>query len=204
LQASIDVLSVTLATKPALLQSKAIVSLLESAFTARDSHRTGAERARSTSSDAALEQELEWVLVGKAAAQTQALILDALIQKTVPLSSEILYWRSVLDTYPNTALYSLQTSPIRLWNWSKTVYLEVRKREVNVTEGWQKFYSLVRTVMRERSTNNVRARVVSPLVLVRGEIQTKQRRLESARLLNAGGIGYLLSNGITSERCVTD
>jgi len=178
------------------------VRLLETAFKARNNHFGEDHISPENTGDSAVEQELEWVLVGKAAAQTQALILDALIKETIPLSSEILYWRSVLDTYPNTALYSLQTSPLRLWKWSKSVYREVRQREVNVTVGWQKFYSLVRTVMHERSAENVRARIVSPLVLVRGEIQTKQRRLESARLLNAGGIGFLLSNGITSERYV--
>lgn len=200
LQASIDSLSVTLATKPALLHSKALVRLLKDVFKSEETSQGVLATSGPVDSDFTIEKELEWILVGKAAAQTQALILDALIQKTVPLSSEIHYWRSVLDTYPNTALYSLQTSPIRLWKWSKGVYREVREREVNVAEGWRKFYGVVRTVIRERSAANVRTRIVSPLVLVRGEIQEKRDRLNRARLLNAGGIGYLLSNGINSER----
>jgi len=200
LQASIDTLSVTLATRPALLQSKALIGLLDTTFNQGDESKEASSAPRVASASDAIVRELEWVLVGKATAQTQALLLDALIIETVPLYNEIHYWRGVLSTYPNTALYSLQTSPIRLWKWSKSVLREARQREVNVAEGWRKFYGLVRTVIREQSATDVRARIVSPLVLIRGEIQVKQGLLERARLLNAGGIGYLLSNGINSER----
>lgn len=146
------------------------------------------------------EHDLEWFLIGKAATQTYALVLSALIDQTLPLNDEIWYWNDILSSYQYMGLYSIQTSPVRLWDWSHSIYREVRQRGGAVAQGWSQFYSLVRTVVRDRSIADIQRRVATPLALVRAEVRDKQAILERAKLLNANGIGYLLSNGFNDER----
>jgi len=146
------------------------------------------------------EHELEWLVVGKATAQVYGTVLSKLIQQTIPLNEELWYWNDVLASYPLTALYSVQTSPFRFWKWSKGIYQEVRERRDVVVEGWQQFYALVQTVIHDRSVADMQRRAASPLTLVRTEIKQKRASLERAKLLNASGIGYLLSNCFNNER----
>lgn len=150
--------------------------------------------------DSSYEHDLEWLVVGKATAQVYGTVLSKLIQQTIPLNEELWYWNDVLASYPLTALYSIQTSPIRFWKWSKSIYHEVRERRDVVVEGWQQFYALVQTVIHDRSVADMQRRAASPLTLVRTEIKQKRASLERAKLLNASGIGYLLSNCFNNER----
>lgn len=76
----------------------------------------------------AYEHELEWIVVSKAAVQTYGLILDSLIDQTLPLSDNLFYWDEVLSDYRYTALYSIQTSPRRLWDFSWDVYTDAMQR----------------------------------------------------------------------------
>ena len=80
----------------------------------------------------AYEKELEWVVVSKAAIQTYGLILDNLVSQTLPLSQDLFYWDEVLSSYRYTLLYSLQTSPQRLWQFSNEIY----------EDAWKKFEEL--------------------------------------------------------------
>lgn len=70
------------------------------------------------------EQELEWLLVGKATVQTYGLLLDTLLDQIIPLNDDIWYWDDVLGSYWNSTLYTVQTSPLRMWAWSRDIYTE--------------------------------------------------------------------------------
>lgn len=149
-----------------------------------------------------LEHELEWLLLGKAATQTYGLVLDSLINHTVPISDEIWYWKDILGSYSYTALYSVQTSPLRLFQWSKSIVHEVqhrRDRGTFVTEGWGQFYDLVKAVVRERNILDVQRRVQTPIALIKKEVRQKRGQLERAKMQNASGIGYLLSNAFSDD-----
>ena len=147
-----------------------------------------------------LEHELEWLLLGKAATQTYGLVLDSLIHHTIPISDEIWYWKDILGSYRYTALYSIQTSPLRLFEWSKSIAHEVQQRRGTfVVEGWGQFYDLVKTVVRERNILDVQRRIQTPLALVKKEARMKRGSLERAKMQNASGIGYLLSSAFSDE-----
>ncbi|KAK0643570.1 ATP synthase regulation protein NCA2-domain-containing protein [Cercophora newfieldiana] len=70
------------------------------------------------------ETEIEWLLVGKATVQTYGLLLNTLLDQIIPLSDDIWYWDDVLGSYWSSALYTVQTSPIRMWGWSRDIYSE--------------------------------------------------------------------------------
>jgi nuclear-control-of-ATPase protein 2 len=70
------------------------------------------------------ETDVEWLLVGKATVQTYGLLMSTLLDQILPLSDDIWYWDEVLGSYPYSFVYTVQTSPLRMWKWSKDVYYE--------------------------------------------------------------------------------
>ncbi|CCX08314.1 ATP synthase regulation protein NCA2-domain-containing protein [Pyronema domesticum] len=74
------------------------------------------------------ERELEWLLLSKAAIQTYGIVLNSLVDQTLPLSQDLFYWDEVASSYPYILYYWLQTSPLRLVEFSKDVLAESQKR----------------------------------------------------------------------------
>jgi nuclear control of ATPase protein 2 len=75
--------------------------------------------------------------VSKATTQAYGEVLNTILQQTIPLEDDIWYWDDVLGTYRYAGLYSVQTSPLRLWNWSKDIYQDVRSRGGALANGWR-------------------------------------------------------------------
>ncbi|KAF2006931.1 NCA2-domain-containing protein [Amniculicola lignicola CBS 123094] len=149
--------------------------------------------------DTSYEHELEWLLLSKATAQTYGEVLNTILEQTIPLEDDIWYWDDVLSTYRYAGLYSVQTSPIRLYNWSLDIYHDVRSRGGAVANGWRQFYDLVKDAVKERSIADIQRRVVSPLALVRNEGRRKRAALKRTRLINANALGVLLGEGLSNE-----
>ncbi|KAI9681501.1 MAG: Nuclear control of ATPase protein 2 [Caeruleum heppii] len=219
LQTIIKTLS-TASSSRVLLRPHAISHLLEQATEATSSlpiqqgDRPNAQ---------AFQQKLQWLVLGKAAAQTYGLVLGGLLEQTIPLSDDIWYWDDVLGSYTYTALYSLQTSPLRLWHWSKDIYHEARarleslhlpradaesastefpdksRRQLSLTENWREFYGLVKQTIQSRSMSDVQRRVVAPFVLSRSEAKRKQNGLKRIRELSASGLGVLMDEGLSFD-----
>lgn len=70
------------------------------------------------------ESDVEWLLVGKATVQTYGLLMGTLLDQIIPLSDDIWYWDEVLSSYPSSFFYTMQTSPLRMWNWTQEIYIE--------------------------------------------------------------------------------
>lgn len=161
--------------------------------------------------DAAYERELEWLLVSKATAQTYGLILNALLEQTIPLSNDIWYWDEVLGSNTYTGIYTVQTSPLRLWQWSKDIYEDAKQRLESITgpkdhsrpdskplaDRWRQFYGLVKDSIRDRSIADVQSKVMSPFAMCRAEARRKQDHLKKLRELSASGLGVLMDEGLT-------
>ncbi|KAL1636559.1 Nuclear control of ATPase protein 2 [Neofusicoccum ribis] len=162
------------------------------------------ERRRYSVTDAvepSYEHELEWLLLSKATAHTYGLVLNGILEQTLPLSDDIWYWDDVLGSARHASVYSIQTSPLRLWAWSKGVYHDVRRRGGDhlMRDGWGQFYGLVQEVVRDRSIRQIQRRVLSPLALVRNEARAKQSALKRIRLINANALGVLLGEGLSNQ-----
>ncbi|KAL2120573.1 hypothetical protein VTJ04DRAFT_4600 [Mycothermus thermophilus] len=74
------------------------------------------------------ETDVEWLLVAKATVQTYGLMMSTLLDRAVPLSDDIWYWDEVLASYPYSLLYTVQTSPLRMWRWTREVLAESVER----------------------------------------------------------------------------
>ncbi|KAI9848228.1 MAG: Nuclear control of ATPase protein 2 [Thelocarpon superellum] len=211
LRATIKSLSAT-ASSRTLVPPSALINLLD---------HSGVSSASSTdhqdgSAYAVYEEQLRWLLVAKASAQTQGLILQALLEQTLPLSNDIWYWDAVLGSYLYTALYSAQTAPLRVWSWSREIYYEAWRRfevmqhpgptaetpvatpaaNVSLTERWGQFYGLVRASMRDRSITAMQTDMVTPFPLSRAEARQKQQGLRNLREMSACGLGVLMDEGL--------
>jgi nuclear-control-of-ATPase protein 2 len=215
LQNVIKALSTTSSSSP-LLSSWRISTLLSQAGLSSSQVEIQIEDNESTSHKSAYESELEWLLISKATVQTYGVILNTLLEQIIPLNDDIWYWDEVLGSYQYTALYSIQTSPIKFFNWSKDIYhdtklrvervredpgeeLSARRIGTSLTTQWKQFYGLVRESIRDRSTADIQRRVQSPLALARIEARNKQSGLRRLREMSASGLGVLMDEGLSFD-----
>ncbi|CBY00062.1 hypothetical protein LEMA_P076510.1 [Plenodomus lingam JN3] len=208
LQTLIKSLSTTTSSKSSLVPADRILETLKRAdisnncatcnqwFAKNEEDSSDYEDARP---DASYEHELEWLLLSKATTQAYGQVLNTILEQTIPLEDELWYWDDILSTYHFAGLYSIQTSPIRMWAWTKEIYHDVRSRGGQFADGWSQFYGLVKTAVQERSVADIQRRVVSPLALVRNEARRKRAVLRKIRMVNANALGVLLGEGLGNE-----
>ena len=158
-------------------------------------------------------QELEWLLVSKAATQTYGIILNTLLERTIPLGDEIRYWDQVLSSYRYAGLYTIQTSPIRLWHWAIDVYGDSWQRLQNAraigdeegesvlsaSDRWRQYYVLVRDSVRDRSLADMQSQLFASLTIARLEARSKRTHLKRLREMSASGLGILMDEGMIFE-----
>lgn len=163
-----------------------------------------------------LVSELEWLLVSKATVQAYGLVVNTLLEETIPLSNGIWYWDEILGSYAYTGLYTIQTSPFRFWDWTKVIYDDARRKfaqlretpgdalstmsiGAGLTKQWRQFYGLVRESIRDRSIADIQRRVLSPIALCRSEARKKQAGLRRLREMSASGLGVLMDEGLSFD-----
>ncbi|KAI1461953.1 NCA2-domain-containing protein [Annulohypoxylon moriforme] len=165
------------------------------------------------------EAELEWILVSKATVQTYGIILDTLLDQIIPLSDHIWYWDDIVASPTYSSVYLVQTSPIRLWAWSRDIYHDSKIRfqqfasgdasirgfepgshaeaiQDSIAQRWRQFYGIVRETIRERSLHNIQRTIMSPVALCRSEARKKQVKLKRLREMTSTGLGVLIDEGL--------
>ncbi|RDA90471.1 hypothetical protein CP533_3951 [Ophiocordyceps camponoti-saundersi (nom. inval.)] len=197
----VQALSTTSSSQPLLSAQRVRSLLLQSGLPSGPHHDAAAlETPRS-----AYEIEIEWLLVTKATIQVYGVILNALLDRIAPLSDDIWYWSEVLSSYTYSSLYTAQTSPLRLWAWTRDVYLASRARisddlvqstAVGLSTGWGRLYDIVRHSIRERSLSSIQRKVLSPVAFCRAEARRKLAQLRKLREISASGLGVLMDEGL--------
>lgn len=154
--------------------------------------------------------------MSKATVQTYGIILNTLLEETLPLNNDIWYWDEVVGSYTYTGLYMLQTSPLRFWDWTKDIYSDARARfrrlrdapedaisarriGTSLTAQWKQFYALVQESIQDRSMTDIQQRVLSPIALARTEARRKQAGLNRLREMSASGLGVLMDEGLNFD-----
>ncbi|KAL8917916.1 MAG: hypothetical protein Q9208_007659 [Pyrenodesmia sp. 3 TL-2023] len=211
LQAAIKLVS-TLTGRNTPLSSSKILSALRLAKLLNDPPSL-TEQKNEISEPSTKQRDLEWLLISKATAQTHGLVIDMLLEETLPLGWDMWYWDEVLSSSFYLGLYSAQTSPMRFWQLSKDIYADVRRRiepkarptkpygmeAASNTRYWSMFYGLVKDSIRDRSLTGSTSRTVSPLVFYRSEVRSKQEQLRKFRELSACGLGVLVNEGMNLD-----
>ncbi|CAK7567917.1 MAG: Nuclear control of ATPase protein 2 [Sporothrix epigloea] len=162
----------------------------------------------------ALASEVEWLLVSKATVQVYGVLLNTLLERITPLHDDIWYWDDILTSYSSLSLYTVQTSPLRFWNWAREVgqvAVESRARlralsnsplgvlqssSTSLIQRWQHFYTIVRRNVAARSFAGLERRLLSPIARCRADARHKQKHLKRLRQLIASGLGILIDEGL--------
>ena len=209
LQAAIKALS-TASTARILLHPSDILTLL------REGSLLGSSSSKisdDNTGDDVEETELDWLLVSKATNQTYGLVLRLLLDQTIPLSEDIDYWNSVLGSYKYMALYSVQTSPIRVWTWAKEIYEEACQRQESIedvgeearnyanalSDRWRTFYGLLKDSVRQRTLTDIQSRFMAPVTISQLEIRSRRRQIRRIREMSGSSIGILVDEGMVLD-----
>ena len=216
LQAAIKALAAVSSART-LLPPDALIALLEGAqlfnVQFKSSDGTGRHNPESSEKRSPRERELQWLLVSKATAQAYGLLLNLLLNQTIPLSQDIYYWNEVLGSTKYSGLYTIQTAPLRLWHWTADVFQDARERFQRVASGddrevtssmraysmsdrWKRFYELVKESARERSLADVQSRFMTPFTRCQMEAKSKLKHLKRLREMSASGLGVLMDEGM--------
>lgn len=158
--------------------------------------------------------EIEWLLISKATLQVYGLLFNTLLDQIIPLSNDIWYWDSVLSSYTYSSLFTVQTAPLRLWDWTKEIATDTQIRlrrlhisplgileadgpQASLSQRWTRFYGIVRESIVGRSLANVQRRVMSPIALCRTNAKQKQTQLKKLRDMTASGLGVLIDEALS-------
>lgn len=159
------------------------------------------------------EDDLAWLATGKATVQLYGLILNGLLEQTIPLSESIWYWDDVLGSYVNTVLYTVQTSPERFLKQAKDVYADAKEKfrsahgvresaqeaQMSLRDGWREFYALVQNSIQERSLVQARSKILSPFSICRIQARKNQTKIKRLRETNATAIGLIVGEGLSFQ-----
>ncbi|GAB7363613.1 hypothetical protein MBLNU230_g4184t1 [Neophaeotheca triangularis] len=211
LLAAVRGLSPSSSTK-AILKPDQIETLLSALSTEPTADAAVTEGPEDSTPTSDYEKDLEWLLVSKATTQVYGIVVSGILEETVALADDIWYWDELLSSRRYTALYSLQTSPLRLWEWGSDVWQDVRARGGNfsfsgarrdatdsLSQSWSEFYGLVKQVVKERSLVELQRQAVGPVTKLRAEMRRKQSVLKKGRLRDANALGVLLGEGLAND-----
>ncbi|KAM7216189.1 ATP synthase regulation protein NCA2 domain containing protein [Rhypophila decipiens] len=144
---------------------------------------------------AQFENDVEWLLLGKAAVQIYGLVMQTLLDQIIPLSEDIWYWDDIVHSYRYSCLYTVQSSPLRMWAWTTDIYQDsiyrtavTASRKAGLSAAWGEFYSI-------RSIGDLRRRVLSPVDVSRAEARRKRTDLLRVKATTAAGLGMLMAEG---------
>ena len=102
--------------------------LIQSGLVIKDPDSESVQRIEATEPQNPFEVEIEWLLVAKAAMQTYGAVLQTLIDQQISLDDHISYWDEVSHSYRHGFVYWVQRTPIRLWSFTRDVYVESKRR----------------------------------------------------------------------------
>ena len=160
------------------------------------------------------ESEAEWLVVSMATVQTYGILMRTCLDQIIPLDDHIWYWDEVLGSSTNLSLYTLQTSPSRLWSKIldvKDAVSDARAQlgrfrdgpvdalesgRAGLAERWHDFYGIVRRSVAERSLHDIQARVLSPVARCRADALQRRANLHRTRLRLSSTLGILIDEGL--------
>lgn len=139
-----------------------------------------------------------WLVAAKAAVQASGLLMNTLLEHTLQLHEESYYWNEVLGSVWYSGLYAVQTSPMRLWHWTKGIS-PVRNfnhaqasLSTSVAAKWARFHQIARQSMRGMSEYPLHLNLSSPVRSCRAEIRQKRDRLLSMKDIHTSSLGLLM------------
>ncbi|KAF9361697.1 Nuclear control of ATPase protein 2 [Mortierella sp. AD094] len=146
--------------------------------------------------------KLEHLFTAKCTIAVYLNLLDIILNATLPLANEIQYWQSLLDSRSWRLLYTVQTSPYRLYSTTRSVVISTRQhlesligtaaqgsdREVNTLQLLKFFPTFL--------SRHLISRPVSFPIVIRYEITHHRKQLQRIREYQAECLGLLAEQGL--------
>jgi len=139
-----------------------------------------------------------WLVAAKAAVQASGLVMNVLLDYTLQLHEETYYWNEVMGSVWYSGLYAAQTSPVRIWHWTKDIYHVQNSHGAqasisrSIAARWARFHQIARQSMRGMSEYPFRLNLSSPVRLCRSEIRQKRDILLSMMDIHTSSLGLLM------------
>lgn len=148
-----------------------------------------------------------WLVTAKAVVQASSLAMNVLLNQTLRLHHEVRYWDEVLESPWYSGLCTVQTLPLRVWNWTKEMYSDqeiqdwrVQSMSTSIAARWARFYQVVRQSARTRPAFSLRINHLTPIRECRAQIQQKRDRLVSIRDIHTSSLGLMMEGSRLLER----
>ncbi|KAJ5300558.1 uncharacterized protein N7443_005560 [Penicillium atrosanguineum] len=189
LQNVVNSVSVTSKTQPLLSPSRLVELLSDPALT----HTP--PTAGAWTDDAA---DYLWLVAAKAAVQASGLLMKTLLDHTLQLHEETYYWNEVLGSMWHSGLYAAQTSPVRLWHWTKDISPVWNSNQTqgylstSVAAKWARFHQIARQCLRGMSEYPLHLNLSSPIRSCRSEIRQKRDLLLNMKDIHTSSLGLLM------------
>lgn len=198
LQDVINSLSVTSKTQP-LVPARRLVNLLSDPALAVQVSPESEVRKDNVS-------DYLWLVAAKAAVQASGLVMHTLLNQTIQLHDEVSYWNEVLGSVWYSGLYAAQTSPVRLWHWSKDIYSvhDAHTGQMSLASSvaarWARFYQIARSRVRALSGHPIQLNLSSPIQSCRSEVRQKRDALVAMKDVHASSLGFLMERWHTLQK----
>lgn len=139
-----------------------------------------------------------WLVAAKAAVQASGLAMHTLLDHTLQLQGELDYWNEVLGSVFYSGLYAAQTSPVRLWHWTKDVHPSRNVPGIQVSLSrpiaarWAHFYQIAQQSMRGMSQHHIHLNWSFPIRSCRSEIRQKRDVLLNMKDIHTSSLGLIM------------
>lgn len=191
LQNVIHSISITSKTQPLLNPNRLADLLSDPAFSTTLSITSEVARVRA---EEHVPDHL-WLIAGKAAVQTSGLVMHALLEQTIRIHEEIHYWNEVLGSVWQSGVYAAQTSPVRLWHWTKHIYTTPSAHQLSsdslsrsIAARWAQFYQIARQSVSEYPA------WLGPIRTCRAEARQKRDQLLAIKDIHTSSLGLIMES----------
>ncbi|KAI8140932.1 ATP synthase regulation protein NCA2-domain-containing protein [Fennellomyces sp. T-0311] len=144
---------------------------------------------------------LDWAFVAKCSVAVYGVLLDRVLNSTLPLSESVSYWNSVYGSSLNEAYYALQTAPVRMVSLATNTVQAMRTTQLGLGSLLQSPEHVIASLFPNRTRTKQAIQhsleLFSPhrplwAQLIHEEIGQKKKMLESLRTQQATRLGLLM------------
>ncbi|KAJ5990889.1 hypothetical protein N7522_011096 [Penicillium canescens] len=133
-----------------------------------------------------------WIVAAKAAVQASGLMMNTLLDQTLELHDEAYYWGEMLGSVWHSGLYTIQTSPVQLFRWTKNTYLTQTQGTSSIADRWIQFYQVARKSVWKLGGHSIRGHLLAPIRSSRAEMRRKRDFILAMKDLHTSSLGLLM------------
>lgn len=176
-----------------MLRAEKLLSLLrQSPLTQLETPTAGSEAYAKDAAD------LSWLVVAKAAVQILGLVIQFYLEQSLVVNDELSYWDDIQSSIWYTCVYTVQTSPLRIWYKIQRSYSDqASDRRFSgsaslISAQWAQLYNRMQKVVVSASTCSAPQRMPSLLSASKSQVRQKQKHLKAMKFKYVSSIGFLM------------